>query len=669
MGTGIIDKDGKIVVEPIYYDIYWDEKSGTYVACDMDKKDYLLDSYGKKVDVKPNFTFCRKFANGFAVAKIKNKYGAIDPSGKWVIEPKFDYIGNFSADGFAVVRLNGKCGLIDKNGKFRIEPKFDDMHTHCYDDGSDKYKEFKHRPKDMLVVKVGKKFGMVDLDGNFIAEPIYDTIKYPEDCNFAAIGRGKFDDIITKNGVLNKTKITVVKHIDDGVFLIYAKKKRGLADAKNGDIIEPRFDGIETFDWIDTDDDFLISEVRQKDQFGLVNRAKIIYEPKFSDIPFFSTTHSRVILTDMLFRIGRKLIPEALFSIGDMDGNLILDSLFGKVEYERSYDDNRLYFIVTINGKTGVMDENCKFIIKPKFEKIDWLDDEQFFIVTMNGKEGVVGKNGKFVIRPKFDYIRPLDNNTFMAGINDGEDCKIGIIDRKGKFLIEPKYFWFGPFWKSTDILVACVENGKTPKYQLITRDGNLIGEEKFDEIETRVVGSNEFLLVQNGKKYGAIDKNGKLVVPLKFKYNDIAIYEDNFIVTKGKKGILDSDGNKLLKNVQICGFDSPCRAFINDITVFRGENRLCGLMRKDGTVILEPISFYHELFRVEMLPDGGFKFNSSGEDNPLEFDKDGMPVDGVFEIRHRICGCVKDGEITIWRDVFRRYEFSEYGLAVFETE
>ncbi|ECH5021687.1 WG repeat-containing protein, partial [Campylobacter coli] len=53
-------------------------------------------------------------------------WGFIDKSGKIVIEPKFDGVGNFS-EGLAGVELNGKWGFIDKSGKIVIEPKFDDI--------------------------------------------------------------------------------------------------------------------------------------------------------------------------------------------------------------------------------------------------------------------------------------------------------------------------------------------------------------------------------------------------------------------------------------------------------------------------------------------------------------------------------------------------------------
>ncbi|HEF3474383.1 TPA: WG repeat-containing protein, partial [Campylobacter coli] len=58
--------------------------------------------------------------------ELNGKWGFIDKNGEFVIEPKFDGVGNFS-EGLARVELNGKYGFIDKSGKIVIEPKFDDI--------------------------------------------------------------------------------------------------------------------------------------------------------------------------------------------------------------------------------------------------------------------------------------------------------------------------------------------------------------------------------------------------------------------------------------------------------------------------------------------------------------------------------------------------------------
>ena len=72
---------------------------------------------------------------GYIIAGIKtvsdvrvgDKYGFIDKTGKFVIEPRFDFADSFSG-GLAAIRVGdeatGKYGYIDLQGTMVIEPQF-----------------------------------------------------------------------------------------------------------------------------------------------------------------------------------------------------------------------------------------------------------------------------------------------------------------------------------------------------------------------------------------------------------------------------------------------------------------------------------------------------------------------------------------------------------------
>ena len=71
------------------------------------------------------------FSEGLVAVRIggdAGKYGWIDKTGKYVINPQFDYATGF-LEGLACVRIGdrntGKYGYIDKTGKYVIKPQFD----------------------------------------------------------------------------------------------------------------------------------------------------------------------------------------------------------------------------------------------------------------------------------------------------------------------------------------------------------------------------------------------------------------------------------------------------------------------------------------------------------------------------------------------------------------
>ena len=54
----------------------------------------------------------------------EGKWGFIDKTGKFVIEPMFNWSESFH-EGLCVVKLGNKYGFIDRTGRFVIEPRFE----------------------------------------------------------------------------------------------------------------------------------------------------------------------------------------------------------------------------------------------------------------------------------------------------------------------------------------------------------------------------------------------------------------------------------------------------------------------------------------------------------------------------------------------------------------
>lgn len=67
------------------------------------------------------------FSEGLAAAlePTSNQYGFIDKTGRWVIEPVFDEVNDFS-EGLASARLGFKWGVLDNKGTIVIPFSFDD---------------------------------------------------------------------------------------------------------------------------------------------------------------------------------------------------------------------------------------------------------------------------------------------------------------------------------------------------------------------------------------------------------------------------------------------------------------------------------------------------------------------------------------------------------------
>jgi hypothetical protein len=66
------------------------------------------------------------FSEGLASAAKEGRWGFINKSGEWVVEPRFEDALHFS-QGLAGVRADGKWGFINRKGEWVIEPLYEEV--------------------------------------------------------------------------------------------------------------------------------------------------------------------------------------------------------------------------------------------------------------------------------------------------------------------------------------------------------------------------------------------------------------------------------------------------------------------------------------------------------------------------------------------------------------
>ncbi|HEX7010814.1 MAG TPA: WG repeat-containing protein [Phycisphaeraceae bacterium] len=73
--------------------------------------------------IEPQYDDARDFVGGMAAVKIGDKWGYINKTGKMVIEPQFDQADDFD-EVLAMVQVGGLYGYINRVGQMRIAPQF-----------------------------------------------------------------------------------------------------------------------------------------------------------------------------------------------------------------------------------------------------------------------------------------------------------------------------------------------------------------------------------------------------------------------------------------------------------------------------------------------------------------------------------------------------------------
>jgi hypothetical protein len=124
---GYLDRAGKMMIPPRFGDAGRFSEGLALVSTDPEgKQEGYIDKSGQLVIKGVEGDAARKFSGGLAAVRGKNgKYGFIDTTGKFVIQPQFDRVGDFS-EGLAAVnqldeRWPGNLAYINQQGKIVIQ--------------------------------------------------------------------------------------------------------------------------------------------------------------------------------------------------------------------------------------------------------------------------------------------------------------------------------------------------------------------------------------------------------------------------------------------------------------------------------------------------------------------------------------------------------------------
>lgn len=121
---GYIDKSANTVIAP-QFDECFDFSEGL-ASVKIGGKVGFVDRSGKLV-VSPTYRSAHNFVNGRARVSSGEKIGFIDQGGDLVIDEKFDTGTWDFSEGLAPACENGVCGYIDPSGRYVIGPKFNSV--------------------------------------------------------------------------------------------------------------------------------------------------------------------------------------------------------------------------------------------------------------------------------------------------------------------------------------------------------------------------------------------------------------------------------------------------------------------------------------------------------------------------------------------------------------
>lgn len=301
------------------------------------KKYGYIDNTGSFA-IDPIFNDVMDFqANGLAVVQTNTLYGLINTKGKFIVEPEYSYISQFS-EGLSVAIKDSSFLVLDEEGKTLTSKPYN--YISPYKNGRALFSQFDER-KVFL-------YGYLDRNGKEII-----PAKYINGSDFVAgkaivqKSQEKFELIDMQGKVLNSYNYPLVGDLGEG-FLSFKDSQSGKFGyiRESGKIaIPPQFSSTQAFKAGRAV--VSISEDLPYNRVGLINtQGRFVINPIFNDI---------IILNENRVAIGKAIDKErpyygSIYALADKDGDLLTDFKFYNISSFKDglasvYDDKSTFFI------------------------------------------------------------------------------------------------------------------------------------------------------------------------------------------------------------------------------------------------------------------------------------------------------------------------------------
>lgn len=485
---GVINKNGDVVVKPIYDEIdipnpskpvficmyNFDEQKNQYsIKVLNDKSEQILYEYVVVEAIKLNPAINEIPYEKSVLKFMKDgKYGLIDFQGKIIAKPKYEEIRALDyKEGLLLVKKSGKYGVININGHSVIKEKYDIIECDGY------YETGAQFEKAGFIVgnKVNDdyEYGYVNYKGEQILKNKYNQIYRIQNIN-------KNDDVLliafeNNNAGLYKNKERVINHEyedilyneDNNCLILQKNFKQGISDLNGNIVKEIKYDNI-----------FISGKyvnMRENENIEIFN-----YETK---------QNINMENSDLKNAIGLN-----------------------------ETTNNKYSLVITNNEKYKVLNNETTEVSNKEFDYIEYIYDN-FFIVYEKEKYGVIDENGNYIIKPKYNFLFKIENSKMLQGIIENTNTteilsnnKIIMSMKNSKVNIHKDYIQIISDNKLSylDYEGNIVENSKILPSKLFSINEN--GKFGFKNSEGKIVIQPQYDLVTEFNKYGfaGIKKNGK---------------------------------------------------------------------------------------------------------------------------------------------------------------
>jgi len=380
--------------------------------CKQTNGKFSLNDFHKKPIIADADTIFSTHFDCFVVSKAGQK-GLYDAEGKCLLPITFSNI-SFDNNRYWLVNKDGKQGLYTYMGKEIMPPRYDSIEV---------ISNYRTNAGNYFIVKKGL-YGLCNNEGKFIVDPQYTAIKYRylryfkltkgDSCHYLF----NYKDIIKDITLDDAMPITMQRNEQNLFYFNYKQGKAwGLLREDGQPIIAVQYDKpLEKVGYIHSDSTAYF--IACKDNlFGLIDiNNKIVLPFQYKNIQPTYLYNTIELTTDegkQLYNMTKKQLALNLF-------------------YDKSSVSDRYLYLKRNGLETAVDCKHMQILFPFKYNSILGLNDNEHFIITIEGKTAVVNRQDKQLIPYGYDEIKVTSKpNLFIIK----KENQYGIVNLKNELV------------------------------------------------------------------------------------------------------------------------------------------------------------------------------------------------------------------------------------------
>ncbi|MBM7650695.1 WG repeat-containing protein [Neobacillus cucumis] len=233
--------------------------------------------------------------------------------------------------------------------------------------------------------------------------------------------------------------------------------------------------------------------------------------------------------------------------------------------------------------KWGYINAKGKVVLPPIYDQAEDYQDNGLAIVHLMDKSGIINEQGYFIVKPKYDTIQSFSEGRSI--VNDREGNKV--IDESGKVITDRAYTVISPEYIQGRVEAAETDEQGNYQYGYLNKRGKIVIPLIYESTSEFTEGRAVVKTLKG--QYQLIDLTGKVLQT--YPYAWVGNYGQGLLSFKksndGKYGYIDIQGNIVMEpNFTTAERFVDSRAVVS----IDGDQRgLYGLIKPDGNYIIKP--------------------------------------------------------------------------------